>query len=129
MNSRYKLFMGSAVLFVLLVSVIASCKKNSDGAPSLVRVRTVSKYDTVTVTHRLDLGTSYTSNDLIPVAFDSTITGAPLGGLIAIIGTNLQTTTSVSFNGFPVYFNPTLVTSTSIIVKIPAETPWQNGSN
>ena len=129
MYTRYKLLMGSAVLFVLLITGTVSCKKNSDASPSLTRVRTVAKYDTVVVTHRQDLGTSYTSKDVIPVAFDSTVTSGALGGLFAIIGNNLQTTISVSFNGYPVYFNPTLVTNTSIIVKISAETPWQNGDN
>jgi hypothetical protein len=129
MNSRYKLLMASAILFVLLITGTESCRKNSEGAPTLTRVRTVAKYDTVLVTHRQDLGTSYTSNDVIPVAFDSTVTGGALGGLFAIIGTNLQTTTSVSFNDYPVYFNPTLVTNTSIIVRIAAETPWKNGNN
>lgn len=121
--------MGSAVLFVLLITGAVSCKKNNDSPPSLTRVRTVAQYDTVAVMHRIDLGTSYTSQDVIPVAFDSTVTAAPLGGLIAIMGANLQTTTTVSFNGYPVYFNPALVTNTSIIVKIPAETPWKNGNN
>jgi hypothetical protein len=129
MNSRYKLLMGAAVLFLLLITGAVSCKKNDDAAPSLTRVRTVTKYDSVLVTHRVDLGTSYTSKDVIPQAFDSTVTAGPLGGLFAIIGTNLQTTTSVSFNGYSVYFNPTLVTNTSIIVKIPDETPWLNGDN
>ena len=129
MNSRYKLFTGAVVLFALLVTGVVSCKKNNDAAPTLTRVRTVNRYDSVLVTHRQDLGTSYTSKDVIPFAYYSTVTAGPLGGLFAIIGNNLQTTTTVSFNGYPVYFNPALVTNTSIIVRIAAETPWQNGSN
>src|SRR5689334_1148505 len=129
MHSVYKLLIGSAVLCCLLITGAVSCKKNNEEGPSLTRVRTVNKYDTVVVTHRADLGTTYTTKDVVPVAFDSTVTSGALGGLFAIIGTNLQTTTTVSFNGYSVYFNPALVTNTSVIVKIPAEAPWKSGNN
>ncbi|RYY24531.1 MAG: hypothetical protein EOP41_05820, partial [Sphingobacteriaceae bacterium] len=45
-----------------------------------------------------------------------------LGTQYGIIGTNLLTTTTVSFNGVSVYFNPALLTDNSIIVTIPAST-------
>jgi hypothetical protein len=86
-------------------------------------VRTVSKNDTINnVVTRITLDSSTTQTKTKIVALDSTVTSGTLGNQYAIIGTNLLTTQSVSFNGVAVYFNPGLLTDHSIIITIPSLT-------
>ncbi len=125
-----------AILSVsFLLAGMASCKKSETGAaPTITRVRLISKNDTIQATTiaRIDStgqvqDTTYTTAVILP--FDSTIAGGRLNNQYAIIGSNLQTTISVSFNGLSVYFNPGLVTNTSIIVTIPANAPFGPSQN
>ncbi len=110
----------------LLLLVAVSCKKNDiggTGAPTITRVRTLAKNDTINnVVTRVTLDSSTTQTRISIVAFDSTVTSGSLGNQYAILGTNLLTTKTVSFNGVNVYFNPGLLTDHSIIVTIPALT-------
>lgn len=125
MRKNFKIFY--LLLSALTVIGFASCKKNDQsggtGAPTITRVRYVSKTDTIAnVVHRVTLDSSSAYNDTRVVPFDSTTTEGHLGNQYAIIGTNLLTAKSVSFNGVSVYFNPALVTDHSIIVTIPSNT-------
>jgi hypothetical protein len=52
------------------------------------------------------------------------VTKADLGATIAIIGNNLATVKSVTFNGTPGIFHTTMVTNTSIVVKVSKATPF-----
>jgi len=122
MKKNYKLFCG---ILSLLVVFAFSCKKSyqgGTGAPTITRVRTVSKNDTITVVKRITLDSSVTEQTTRLVGFDSTVTSGGLGNQYAIIGTNLLTTRTVSFNGVDVYFNPALLTDNSIIITIPSLT-------
>lgn len=114
------------ILSVLMVFGIVSCKKTDQGgsgAPTITRVRLLSKTDTIkNVVHRITLDSNQVYNDTRAVAFDSTVTSGRLGIQYGIIGTNLLSTSSVSFNGVSVYFNPALLTDNSIIVSIPSST-------
>lgn len=117
------------VLSVLMVFGIASCKKDSveggKGAPVITKVRTISRADTIVgVTHRITLDSSSVYDDRTVVAFDSTVAEGKLNNQYAIVGENLATTSSVSFNGASVYFNPALVTDKVIIITIPDGTPF-----
>jgi hypothetical protein len=114
------------ILSLLMIFAIASCKKDEkggSGAPTITRVRLLSKTDTIPdVEHRITLDSSSTYNDTRIVPFDSTVVAGRLGNQYAIIGSNLATTMSVSFNGVNVYFNPALLTDNSIIVTLPSNT-------
>jgi hypothetical protein len=116
------------VLSVLIIGGMAACKKSSiggTGSPTVTRVRLLSKTDTIKgVKHRVTLDSSSTYSDTRVVPFDSTVTSGRLNTQYGIIGTNLLTTVSVSFNGISVYFNPALVTDNSIIVTIPSGIPF-----
>lgn len=63
------------------------------------------------------------------VAQDSTITSSLPRNYIAIIGQDLATVQEVFINDYEAYFNPTLVTNTSIILSLPAESPWRDVPN
>jgi hypothetical protein len=128
-NNKFKIIF---VLFSFATFLLglASCKKSETGAaPTITRVRLISKNDTVqaTIPARVDstgkvIDTTYTTTVILP--FDSTIAGGRLNNQYAIVGTNLATTVSVSFNGLSVYFNPGLVTDKSIIITIPPDAPF-----
>ena len=123
------------LLFFAGAVFVISCKKSTGGAaPTISRVRLISKNDTVsaTTTGRIDstgqaVDTTYSY--AVIQAFDSTVAGGRLNNQYAIIGTNLETTLSVSFNGLSVYFNPGLVTDHSIIITIPANAPFGPSQN
>lgn len=125
-NKQTKLTMTLA--FVAMVIGFTSCKKNNEGAggmPKITRVRLVSKTDTLkNVIHRINLDSNSVYDETRQVKFDSTIVAGRLNNQYAIIGENLLTTTSVSFNGLKVNYNPALLTDNSIIISIPAETPY-----
>jgi len=123
MKKNYKLFCG--ILSLLLV-IVFSCKKNDlggTGAPTIARVRTLTKNDTVTgVVKRITLDSSITTTTTTLVGFDSTVTSGGLGNQYAIIGTNLLSTESLTINGVSVYVDPALLTDHSIIFTIPSLT-------
>jgi hypothetical protein len=116
------------VLSILSVWGISACKKNQEGgtgAPSVTRVRLLSKNDTVRdVIHpiNLDSNSIYDQTRLNP--FDSTVAAGRLNTQYAILGANLLTTKSITINGVSVYFNPGLVTDNSIILTLPATLPF-----
>ena len=58
-----------------------------------------------------------------PVSADSLLTGAFQGNLIAIIGENLEDATEIWFNDQKASLTPTYITSTSILVSVPAPIP------
>jgi hypothetical protein len=125
---------GLALVAILLGLGLGSCKKNNSGGapPTISLVRTISKTDTINVTMpaRVDSNGSVTDTTFPAprvVPFDSTVVAGNLNNQYAIIGTNLGTTDSVLFNGLSVFFNPGLVTNTSIIVTIPANAPFGPG--
>jgi hypothetical protein len=126
MKKAFKIY--ALLLSVLVVSVIASCKKDATGgtgAPTVTRVRLLSKTDTIkNVVHRITLDSNSIYNETKVVPFDSTVTSGRLNTQYGIVGTNLLTTISVSFNGVSVFFNPTLVTDNLIIVTIPTGIPF-----
>lgn len=116
------------LLFVAIVVGFASCKKTDEGAggaPKITRVRLISKTDTLkNVVHRINLDSNLVYNETRQVKFDSTVVAGRLNNQYAIVGENLMTTLSVSFNGLQVNYNPALLTDNSIIISIPAETPY-----
>jgi hypothetical protein len=116
------------ILSVLIVAGVASCKKSINGgtgAPTVTRVRLLSKTDTIKgVKHRINLDSNNVYSDTRVNPFDSTVTSGRLNTQYGIVGTNLLTTISVSFNGVSVYFNPALVTDNIIIVTIPSGIPF-----
>ena len=97
-NNRYGwLFMALMALMVLSVS---SCKEDEEGmgTPVITAVRVCD-----------------------PAKADSTFTKAGTGRQIAIIGQNLSKVQKVFINDQQVYFNPTMNTDHSVIVRIPSE--------
>lgn len=123
MKNLYKIIYG---MLALLIMVGVSCQKSqlaSGGAPTISRVRTISRYDTAyNVVKRITLDSSISQTKYTIVAQDSTVVAGGLGNQYAIIGTNMATTKTVSFNGVQVYFNPGLITDHSIIITIPGLT-------
>jgi hypothetical protein len=126
MKSKFKLF--SLLLSLLIVAGLASCKKSEEGgkgAPTVTRVRLLSKTDTTRdVIHNITLDSISVFDQTRVRAYDSTVTAGRLNTQYAILGSNLLTTKSVSFNGQSVYFNPGLTTDNSIIITIPATVPF-----
>ena len=116
------------ILPLLIACGISSCKKNDEGgkgSPTVNRVRLLSKTDTVRdVIHPITLDSNSIYDQTRLNAYDSTVVAGRLNTQYAILGTNLKTTKSVSFNGVSVYFNPGLVTDNSIIVTLPATLPF-----
>ncbi len=125
---KYTLALGWTLL---LAGGFLACNNNDDEvvpAPTISRVRTISRDSVYTYVAQTTLTTSTTLTRTIPVALDSTTTLGQPGRLYAILGENLQRTTAIYFNDVSVYFNPAFVTGTSIIVQIPVTTPF-SGSN
>lgn len=91
-------------LLTLLTISIISCKKGNDapngGEPKINYVRVTN-----------------------PSSADSLLVGASQGTLIALIGVNLEGAVQIYFNDQPATLNPTYVTSTSILVNVPAPIP------
>jgi hypothetical protein len=83
--------------FIIVTTVIFSCKKDDSGTPVISGVRTVD-----------------------PTTKDSLFTQAVPGTLIVIQGNNLAGLQAVFFNDTSAYFNPAYATSTNIIIRIPA---------
>ena len=116
------------VVSALVVFALVSCKKSDQGgtgAPTVTRLRVLSRTDTIAnVVHRITLDSSSVYSETRINPFDSTVTSGKLNTQYAIIGTNLLTTRSVSFNGVSAYFNPGLLTDNSIILTLPSNTPY-----
>ena len=116
------------ILPLLIACGISACKKNDEGgkgSPTVNRVRLLSKTDTVRdVIHPITLDSNSIYDQTRLNAYDSTVVAGRLNTQYAILGTNLKTTKSVSFNGVSVYFNPGLVTDNSIILTLPATLPF-----
>lgn len=126
----------NVVLLILLVMVAigyTSCKKDDEGAggtPVITKVRVISKTDTLEhVDHRITLDSNLVFDETRVVSFDSTVVAGRLNNQYAIIGENLLTTLSVSFNGVKVNFNPALLTDHSIIISIPENIPYGAGQS
>lgn len=124
-------------IFIFLIFVM-SCKKYNSlgftpgtGVPTIASVHTWSKtdtsvyYDTV-ITYDASGNAVKTpvakSNRVTP--FDSITTAGNLSNYYIIYGANLGTTTSVTFNGLSAYFNRALITDKSIVIQVPAKTPY-----
>ena len=60
---------------------------------------------------------------------DSLVTQGMRGNSYIIRGHNFQGLQQVFFNGYESYFNPTMVTSTVIIITIDVDTPYAGGDN
>ncbi|MDO7744800.1 MAG: hypothetical protein MUP99_13525, partial [Pedobacter sp.] len=119
------------LLFVMVALAYTSCKKDNEGAagnPVITKVRVISKTDTIKdVDHRINLDSNLVYDETRVVSFDSTVVAGRLNNQYAIIGENLLTTLSVSFNGVKVNFNPALLTDHSIIISIPNDVPYGAG--
>ena len=126
MNSKSNILLTALVL--LAAAAMVSCTKGDKagtGAPAVTRVRLLSKTDTIAgVVHRITLDSNSIYNETRINPYDSTATSGKLNTQYAILGSNLLTTKSVSFNGVPAYFNPGLLTDNSIIITIPANIPY-----
>ncbi|MCW3092552.1 MAG: hypothetical protein JWP81_3621 [Ferruginibacter sp.] len=82
------------LIAVTSIFAIAGCKKdNSAGAPSIRRIRAITP--------------------------DSMVTAALPGQIVVIQGTNLSSTTQISFNGFPASFNSGLFSDSNLVVRVP----------
>ena len=121
---------------LLAMACFASCKKEEaevgKGKPTISRVRTVSKtfIDNTLVTTIVTYNAqgqpstvTYPNTTPQVVGMDSTTSDGNLQNMYAIIGTNLGSVTSVSFNGTSAYFNKALGSDSTILVSIPKETP------
>jgi len=121
------------LLFVMVTLAYTSCKKDNEGAagnPVITKVRVISKTDTIKdVDHRINLDSNLVYDETRVVSFDSTVVAGRLNNQYAIIGENLLTTLSVSFNGVKVNFNPALLTDHSIIISIPNDVPYGAGQS
>ncbi len=56
---------------------------------------------------------------------DQLVSSAPMGKTVAIVGTGLEGVTKVLFNDLDAKINPTLITPTAIVAKIPAQMPGE----
>lgn len=100
MKYRYKI-----VFFVIAVAtmgILTNCSDDSEsgGTPEISYVRITD-----------------------PASSDSLLVGAGQGQMIAIIGKNLQNTQALWFNDQQAQLTATLVTSTSIIARVPSQIP------
>ncbi|MGK2860637.1 MAG: glycan-binding surface protein [Chitinophagaceae bacterium] len=89
-------------LFMLVVtgSFLSCTKENNDGEPRIKYVRITN-----------------------PSSSDSLLVGASQGRLIAVMGENLGNVTEAWFNDRQASLNPTYITNTTIIVRVPAPIP------
>ncbi len=135
MKNLIKTFVKTIWVAPLATAVLFSaCKKDDNeggkGAPTIEKVRLVAKNDTIPdVVHRVSLTENQIYADYRVVAFDSTVVAGALNTMYAIVGTNLKTTSSISLNGMPVFFNPTLVTDKSVLVNTGTLTPYGPGKS
>ena len=127
------------ILSLVAILTVVACKKDNGylgftpgtGAPTISSVHTYYKTDTTTtydtiITYNAagqPVQTLQTNPPRI-YPFDSVVTAASLGNLYQIQGTNLGSTTLITFNGYTAYFNRALITDNSIIVQVPSKTPY-----
>jgi hypothetical protein len=105
MKSRYKYSL--ILLMTLMVGFMwSSCSDDGDGTPTIGYVRVTN-----------------------PEASDSLLASAGQGQMIAIIGSNLQSTREIWFNDQKANLVPTFVTSNSILVRIPSTIPGEVTNN
>ena len=126
------------VLSALIVLGLASCKKlesnvvGTNGIPTITSVHTLTKTDTSKKTIRsvttVDASgastTTVVGSAINPLPFDSVTTVGKGGNEYRIVGANLGSVTLVTFNGVQAYFNPALITNTSVIVTLPTTAPF-----
>jgi len=110
---------------LLLISGISSCKKEENNMPVITRVRAFSKSQTVNGTRPYNLDSTFTTSQIIPLPFDSTVNSGTPGNMYAIVGEHLGTATSIEFNGVAANLNPALFKDDLLIVTIPPAAPWQ----
>jgi len=127
----------SWILSLLIVSGLASCRKDNSlgftpgtGAPTITSVHTLSKTDTAARTTTVttydtsgNISTTVGSAPELITAFDSVTTTGNLQQYYVIVGTNLGSTTTITFNGVSAYFNRALISDKSLIVSIPITVP------
>lgn len=94
-------------LFLVLLAVVFSCKKDDDttastGTPEVKYIRITD-----------------------PKAADSLVVGAFMGSLVAIVGEHLQTTREIWFNDQKATLSPTYITNKTILVNVPSTVPSQ----
>jgi hypothetical protein len=125
------------ILLALIVFGLASCKKDNStgytpgaGAPTITSVHTLSKTDTTarntTVTTYDSSGNVSTKVNGAPAlvtGFDSVTNTGQKQNYYVIYGTNLGSTTSITFNGVVAYFNRALISDKSLVVSIPTTVP------
>jgi hypothetical protein len=125
------------MLSALLIFGLASCRKDNSlgfvpgtGAPTITSVHTLSKTDTAKVPYTVTTvdNTGAISMTLVnypinPAGFDSVTNTGNLQQYYVIYGSNLGSTTTISFNGVSAYFNRALNSDKSLIVSIPITTP------
>ena len=131
-----KIFKQSGYLYLLLAVLVTlavqSCKKDKNnygtGAPTITRVRTLTKDSLVSIEHRLTLDSSLTYGEHRPMPFDSTTTSGKIYTPYMIVGTNLGSATHIYVNGVEIYFNTALATDKSLIITIPTNVPFSDAS-
>ena len=132
------------LLVGLLTVALASCKKENSGgingtpggtgAPTITRVRTVSK--SVVDSSRTTTLTTYDSTGKAIVTtnpnynpqitgYDSTTATGKIGNYYAIIGSNLGSTKTIAINGVSIYFNRALNSDNTVIFNIPNTVPFE----
>src|SRR6185437_11647529 len=126
------------VLPLLVILAIASCKKYNyhgytleSGDPTVTSIHTYNITDSTPLNDTLVSYNSsgqptFTVNAIAPrpAPFDSVVTAGNLGTYYLIEGSNLGSTVTVTFNGYPSYFNNTYRTDHSILVQVPSKTPY-----
>jgi len=100
MKSKYKYSLLLLMAFTVVGAMLSSCSKEDSGTPLISYIRVTD-----------------------PAKSDSLLDEAGLGQMIVIMGENLQSTRQVWFNDQEASLLPTLMTSTSIIVRVPSTVP------
>lgn len=114
-------------LLACAVTAIQSCKKSDVGikaAPVIERVRTLSKNDTNYMAIRVNLDSTRYANVYSKVPLDQNVTAGVYNTQYVLVGQNLLTTTSITFNGVSLYFNPAFVTENFIIFYLDSSVPY-----
>ena len=126
------------IAIILALAVFSSCKKYNylgftpgSGSPTISSIHTWSKTDTTThydtvVTYDASGNATQTlkARTNLPYTFDSATNAGNLGAYYIIYGSNLGSTTTITFNGYTAYFNRALLSDNSIIVQVPSKTPY-----
>jgi hypothetical protein len=127
----------SWILLALIAFGLASCKKENStgytpgtGTPTITSVHTLSKTDTTARTTTItsydtagNVSTKVNNAPNLVTGFDSVTNSGQKQQYYVIYGTNLGSTTSITFNGVVAYFNRALNSDKSLIVSIPTTVP------